>query len=56
MSLVNDMVEGSNGFFHGGEAIGLVRVDDVDIAELKALEGGREAFDDVFAREAVVID
>lgn len=50
------MVEGSDGLFHGGEAVGLVCVDDVDVAELEALEGGREAFNNVFAREAVVIN
>lgn len=31
-------------------------VDDVDVLEVEALEGGAEAFDDVFAGEAVVVD
>lgn len=31
-------------------------VDDVDVLEVEALEGGAEPFDDVFAREAVVVD
>jgi hypothetical protein len=33
-----------------------VGIDDVDVVEVEALERGAEAFDDVFAREAVVVD
>lgn len=37
-------------------AIGAVGVEDVNVGELEAGEGGCSAFDEVFAREAEVVD
>jgi hypothetical protein len=33
-----------------------VSVDEIDVGELEAREGARQAFEDVFAREAGVVD
>ncbi len=53
---VDDVVECADGFFDGGVAVGAVGVDEVDVGELEAGEGGVDAFDDVFAGEAAVVD
>jgi hypothetical protein len=43
-------------FLHGCKTVRSVCVDDVDILEVEALEGCPEAFDDVLAAQAVVVD
>jgi hypothetical protein len=50
------VVECADGFFDGGVAVWAVRVEDVDVGELQAGEGGVGAFDEVFAGEAEVVD
>jgi hypothetical protein len=37
-------------------AVGTMRVQDVDVGELQAREGGAGAFDEVFAGDAEVVD
>lgn len=53
---VDDVVEGADGFFHGSLAVGTVGKDDVDVFEIHSLQGGIDAFDDVFAGQALVVD
>ena len=53
---LDDVVEGPDRLLHGRQAVGAVGVDDVDVLEVKTLERGAEALDDVFARQAVVVD
>lgn len=53
---VDDVVECSDGFFDWGVTIRPVGVDDVDIAELEALESGVGSFDQMLAGETDVVD
>ena len=56
LARVDEVVEGADGFFDGGVAVRAVGIDEVDVVKLEAFETGGEAFDDVFAREAGVVD
>lgn len=53
---VNQMVERTDDFVNGRIAVGAVGVDDVDVGEAKALKREVQAFDDVFAGEADIVD
>lgn len=46
------MVEGADCFFDGRVAVWAVGVEDVDVGELQAREGGGGGFEEVFAGEA----
>ena len=49
------MVECADGLFDGGVAVRAVGVDEIEVFEVEALETAIDAFDDVFARETVVV-
>ena len=56
LARVDEVIEGADGFFDGGIAVRAMGVDKVDVVELEAFQTEGEAFDDVFAREAYVVD
>lgn len=53
---VDDVVEGADGLLHGRLAIGTVGVDEVDVLEVQALQGGVDTLDNVLSGEAQVVD
>ena len=53
---LDDVVEGAHRLLHRREAVRPVRVDDVDVLEVHALERVPETLDDVLPRQAVVVD
>jgi hypothetical protein len=53
---VDEVVEGTDGFFDGRVSVGSVCVEDIDVGELEPREGGLRAFNEVFARDAEVVD
>lgn len=52
----DEVVEGADCFFDRGVRVRAVRVEDVDVVELEPRERGGGAFEEVFAREARVVD
>lgn len=54
-SLLNCPVVGANRLLERCESIGSVSIHDVDILELKALEGCLKTLNDVLARLAVIV-
>jgi hypothetical protein len=56
LAAVDEVVEGADCFLDGRVAVWAVGVQDVDVRQLEALEGGFGGFDEVFAGEAKVVD
>ena len=50
------MVERAHNLFNGRLTVRAVGVDNVDIGQVQALQGQIQAFDNVFAREAFVVE
>lgn len=56
LARVDDVIEGADSLLHGRLAIGAVGIDEVDVLEIEALQGGVDTLDDVLAGETVVVD
>lgn len=56
LTSVDKVIEGPHGLLHGCVAVGSVGVDNINIVELKSLEGLVHSFNDVLARQTGVVD
>lgn len=56
LSVVDEIVEGSAGFFDGSGIIGSVAEDNIDVVQLESLEGVVAAFNDVLAGKTHVVN
>ena len=53
---IDDMVESSDCLFNGSIAVRSVSIDQVDVFQLQTLEGRINTLNDVFTREAKIVD